>query len=221
MSGKLSTREISSSDCTECHRLARFLREMRRSYSSYHNRPVESFGKIGSRLLIVGLAPGMHGANATGRPFTGDHAGLLLYRTLYKYGFSDFPESKSATDTLKLVDCRITNAVRCLPPKNKPKLSEVKNCQKFLLQELVEIPSGGLVVALGKVAHDAVIRTLGLKICNYLFSHGGEHVLPSRNVKLLDSYHCSRYNTQTGRLTEKMFGDIFKKAAVIMKVQAQ
>ena len=217
LSRSSSSADIFSGGCTDCGRLERFLSKMRHSYPNYHNGPVESFGNLGARLLIVGLAPGMHGANASGRPFTGDHAGLLLYRTLHEYGFSNLPESKGVNDNLKLVECRITNAVRCLPPQNKPVLSEVKNCQKFLVQEMEEIPDGGVIVALGKIAHDAVLRAFDLRISRYFFSHGAEHVLPSRSLKLLDSYHCSRYNTQTGRLTEKMFGEVFKRAAVIIR----
>ncbi len=169
------------------------------------------FGDPRARLLVVGLAPGMHGANASGRPFTGDHAGILLYETLHRFGFSDRPESVAADDGLRLSDCRITNAVKCLPPQNKPLGSEVNGCNGFLGAELADLASDGVVLALGVVAHRAVLKALGLKIAHHRFAHGAEFELPNGAV-LLDSYHCSRYNTQTRRLTTEMFHGVFARA---------
>lgn len=160
------------------------------------------------RFLIVGLAPGLHGANRTGRPFTGDHAGLLLYRTLHQFGFAAAPVSTSADDGLALIDCRITNAVRCVPPENKPTTEEVRVCNRYLNNELRALGPGAIVLALGNVAHGAVLRALGLKAGDYRFGHAVVHDLPGQ-LTLIDSYHCSRYNTQTRRLTEQMFQRVF------------
>jgi uracil-DNA glycosylase family 4 len=192
--------------CTRCTRLAGFLADVRKRHPAYHAVPVPSFGDPAARLLVVGLAPGMHGANRTGRPFTGDHAGILLYRTLFEHGFSDRPESVSVGDGLVLTDCRITNAVRCLPPANKPLPAEVRACNGFLAWELQRLPEGGAVLALGAVAHGAVLRALGLKASSARFAHGATHPLPGARL-LVDSYHCSRYNTQTRRLTPAMFAE--------------
>lgn len=153
----------------------------------------------------------MHGANASGRPFTGDHAGILLYKTLYEYGFSSAAESRSAEDGLELINCRITNAVKCLPPQNKPIGSEIRNCNNYLRGELAGLDEGSVIVALGGIAHKAVISALDLKQVAYPFAHAAEHSLP-RGILLLDSYHCSRYNTQTRRLTEPMFKQVFSRA---------
>jgi len=195
-------------DCRRCSRLAEFLAVVRDKHPEYHARPVPPFGDGGARLLIVGLAPGMHGANATGRPFTGDYAGILLYRTLFEFGFASRPESVADDDGLELRGCRITNAVRCLPPENKPVTAEVNACNPFLADELAGIPRPGVVVALGTIAHRAVLRALGLKLSQYPFAHGARHAL-GEGLRLIDSYHCSRYNTQTKRLTEGMFRDVF------------
>lgn len=197
--------------CRRCDRLAGFLDEVQGRHPGYHCRPVAPFGSPVNRLLVVGLAPGLHGANRTGRPFTGDHAGLLLYRTLHAHGFASAPESVSADDGLRLFDCRITNAVKCLPPANKPLPAEVSRCNPFLAAELLAVPEGGVIVALGGVAHGAVLRALGMRPATARFAHGAEHVLPRRR-QLLDSYHCSRYNTQTRRLTTTMFAGIFARA---------
>ncbi len=207
-------------NCRRCPRLATFLDDVKQDYPDYHARPVAPFGAKRIGLLIVGLAPGMHGANATGRPFTGDHAGILLYQTLYECGFASRPVSESADDGLKLKNCRITNAVKCLPPQNKPTTDEIKICNTFLQQELDELKSGTVVLALGTIAHNAVLRAQGLKQGRYKFSHGQEHKLPS-GLCLLDSYHCSRYNTQTRRLTEKMFQNIFIQAKALMNSPSQ
>ena len=197
-----------SPDCRACPRLARFLEQVRREHPDYHARPVAPFGDARARLLIVGLAPGMHGANRTGRPFTGDHAGILLYQTLYRFGFADAAASVAAADGLKLIGCRITNAVKCLPPHNKPELWEVKCCNRYLKTEVATLGKGNIVLALGNIAHQAVLLTLGVRKTQYPFRHGARHELPNGLV-LYDSYHCSRYNTQTKRLTETMFNQLF------------
>jgi uracil-DNA glycosylase family 4 len=193
------------SNCTLCARLAAHLAHLRAEYPDYYNAPVAPFGAAAPRLLIVGLAPGAHGANATGRPFTGDYAGLLLYRSLHKFGLSSEPESRARGDGLRLRNCRITNAVKCLPPANKPTTAEVDTCNRYLATELAVLPRGAAVLALGAIAHRAVLRALGLKVGAYPFAHGRVHALPNAAPTLVDSYHCSRYNTQTGRLTAAMF----------------
>ncbi len=202
--------------CTDCPRLARHLVQVRADYPSYHGRPVAAFGDSKARLLIVGLAPGLHGANATGRPFTGDHAGILLYETLHRFGFADRPESVSARDGLRLRNCRITNAVKCLPPANKPTGDEIKTCNRYLADELDGLPERAVVLALGTIAHQAVLRGLKLRLADYRFRHGARHRLPNGLI-LVDSYHCSRYNTQTRRLTPAMFAAVFKQARSLLK----
>ena len=196
-------------DCRDCPRLAGFLDQVALKHPDYHARPVAPFGDDDARLLIVGLAPGMHGANASGRPFTGDHAGILLYQTLFDYGFSNQPQSVSRNDDLQLFNCRITNAVKCLPPQNKPLLDEVKQCNHYLRAEIDGLPAPAVILALGKLAHDAVLRVLGLRLSAYKFAHGGIHSVTG-DLYLIDSYHCSRYNTQTRRLTPEMFGQVFQ-----------
>ena len=196
-------------NCKQCPRLADFLDQVKQDYPDYHARPVAPFGVANPKLLIVGLAPGMHGANATGRPFTGDYAGILLYETLYKFGFSNKPESISINDGLKLKQCRITNAVKCLPPENKPIGSEIKTCNQFLANELAGLKKGTCILALGGIAHNSVLTALGLKKKDYGFGHGLVYKLPN-NLKLFTSYHCSRYNTQTKRLTDSAFHKVFK-----------
>jgi uracil-DNA glycosylase family 4 len=198
-------------DCRSCPRLAAHLESVRAEYPTYHAAPVAPFGDPDADLLVVGLAPGMHGANATGRPFTGDFAGILLYDTLHRFGFCDRAESRDLEDGLKLSGCRITNAVKCLPPQNKPMGEEVRNCNRFLAAEVAAIGAGGILLALGLVAHNAVLRALGLRQSAYRFAHGAEHALPG-GQRLLDSYHCSRYNTQTRRLTPEMFRAVFSRA---------
>ena len=197
--------------CRRCARLAGFLDEARERYPAYHCRPVASFGSTLHRLLIVGLAPGLHGANRTGRPFTGDHAGILLYKTLHAHGFASAPVSISADDEQRLSGCRITNAVKCLPPANKPLPAEIRECNRYLAAELLAVPAGGVILALGSIAHGAVLRALGLRPAHARFAHAAEHPLPGHRM-LLDSYHCSRYNTQTRRLTTPMFDRIFVRA---------
>jgi uracil-DNA glycosylase family 4 len=197
--------------CVRCPRLASFLAEARRRHPDYHARPVPAFGSSRPRLLVVGLAPGMHGANRTGRPFTGDYAGVLLYETLHAFGFASQPVSESASDPLRLIDCRITNAARCVPPENRPLPDEVRNCAGYLAADLVEVAPGGVYLALGRIAHEAVLRTLALPLSAHAFTHGAAHALPDGRT-LLDSYHCSRYNTNTGRLTPAMFADVVRLA---------
>lgn len=197
-------------DCPRCPRLVAFRDGLRAKHpEGWHNAPVRSFGTLAARLLIVGLAPGMKGANRTGRPFTGDYAGDLLYATLAKYGFSEGTFRAVPNDGLRLVDARIANAVRCLPPENKPEPSEFTNCRPFIQAEIAEMPKLKVILALGKGAHDQVLRALTVRpVGQYPFIHGRLHDLPT-GLKLADSYHCSRYNTNTGRLTTPMFESVF------------
>lgn len=203
------------SDCRACPRLADYLDSIRRQYPDYFTGPVPPFGAEKAELLIVGLAPGLHGANATGRPFTGDHAGILLYETLYRYGFSSAPASRAVNDGLTLLRCRITNAVKCVPPQNKPTGSEVAECNGFLAAELAEGTPARVLLALGRISHQAILRASGLKASAYTFAHGAEHTLPNGST-LIDSYHCSRYNTQTRRLTPEMFAAVFERARALL-----
>ena len=202
-------------DCRRCPRLAVFLDGVKTQYPDYHARPVPPFGDPEARLLVVGLAPGMHGANASGRPFTGDYAGILLYQTLHRHGFASRPESVAADDGLELYDCRITNAVKCLPPQNKPIGVEINSCRDFLAVELAGLPESAVIVALGSIAHKSVVAALGLRQKDFAFGHAAEHALPG-GMSLLDSYHCSRYNTQTRRLTEPMFDAVFARARQLL-----
>lgn len=202
--------------CTRCPRLVRHLSAVRRRHPDYHAAPVSAFGAARARLLVVGLAPGLHGANRTGRPFTGDHAGLLLYATLHRFGFADRPESRAARDGLRLRACLITNAIKCLPPANRPLPEELRNCNPYLAAELAGVPAGGVILALGRVAHTAVLRALALRGRDYPFAHGAAHALVGQRL-LLDSYHCSRYNTQTGRLTAEMFASVVRRARAYLE----
>ena len=201
-----------SASCRLCPRLARHLDRVRAEHPGYHARPVAAFGADAARLLVVGLAPGMHGANRTGRPFTGDHAGILLYETLHRFGFANRAVSIHRRDGLKLQACRITNAVKCLPPANKPLPAEVGRCNPYLQEELAGLPDRAAILALGVVAHGAVLAALGIKNAACRFGHGARHDLP-RGLALYDSYHCSRYNTQTRRLTPEMFRSVFASIA--------
>ena len=198
--------------CRRCARLVTFLDLVRSVSPGYFCRPVPPFGAPDAALVIVGLAPGRHGANATGRPFTGDHAGILLYATLHAYGFASQPHGAARDDGLALIDCRITNAVKCLPPDNKPVPAEIRACNNYLAVDLAALPAGGAVLALGRIAHDATLRALGKKSSAHAFGHGACHPL-SRGSALFDSYHCSRYNTNTGRLTATMFRAVFDAIA--------
>lgn len=203
------------SKCTACKRLSGFLKEVRRRYPDYYARPVPAFGDDNPRLLIVGLAPGMHGANRTGRPFTGDYAGILLYETLFKTGLASKPESLDANDGLVLQNCRITNAVKCLPPENKPTTEEIRCCNRFLKAELDALEDNTVVLALGTIAHNAVLRAMELKLSSCKFAHGSVHPL-ARGIQMIDSYHCSRYNTQTRRLTPAQFEEIFRQVKTML-----
>ena len=202
-------------DCRDCPRLATFLDEVKARYPEYYCGPVAPFGDSRARFLIVGLAPGMHGANASGRPFTGDHAGILLYQMLHEFGFSSKAESLGVDDGLELTDVRITNAVKCLPPDNKPIGAEINTCNRYLANELKRLPGNSVVFALGGIAHRAVIKALGLRQAEYKFGHGAEHQLTD-DLLMLDSYHCSRYNTNTGRLTTEMFRNVFARARELL-----
>ena len=205
-----------SSECRSCERLARFLTQVRELHPDYHARPVCSFGEPGQALLIVGLAPGMHGANRTGRPFSGDFAGNLLYGTLHKQGYASSAEpldtQGNANPDLKLLGCRITNAVRCLPPQNKPEPLEIRTCNAYLAAELAMLPQGAAILALGAIAHQAVLMAQGLRPKSFAFGHGAQHALPG-GQRLYDSYHCSRYNTQTKRLSVQMFEAVLSEIA--------
>lgn len=211
---KQPDKAIFDENCRTCPRLARFLRDVNERYPDYYCRPVPPFGDAAARFLVVGLAPGMHGANRTGRPFTGDHAGILLYQMLHKYGFATRDHSESADDGLELPGCRITNAVKCLPPDNKPVGAEINTCNTFLANELDRLPERSVVLALGGIAHRAIVRALGLRQADFRFAHAAQHELGS--FRLLDSYHCSRYNTNTRRLTEPMFDSIFAEARSLL-----
>ena len=209
------TDTIFDKSCRACPRLATFLDDVNERYPDYYCRPVPPFGDEQARFLIVGLAPGMHGANRSGRPFTGDHAGILLYEMLHRFGFSTRRESRAADDGLQLVDCRITNAVKCLPPDNKPIGAEINTCNAFLANELATLPAGSVVMALGGIAHRAIIKALALRQADYKFGHAAVHDLGP--FRLLDSYHCSRYNTNTGRLTSEMFESVFATAREMLQ----
>ena len=216
---KIRQTDIFSTDCRRCSRLAHFLDGVRKEFPDYFARPVPPFGDAEAQLLIVGLAPGMHGANRSGRPFTGDYAGLLLYRTLHKFGFANRAQSMHVDDGLLLTGCRITNAVKCLPPENKPAADEVKRCNAYLAAELAVLPKGAAVLALGRIAHKAVLMAAGEKSTNYKFAHGAHYRLGC-GLALFDSYHCSRYNTQTRRLTEPMFEQVFAAIGRFFQDQA-
>ena len=201
-------------DCTLCPRLATFLRDTQRAQPEYFCKPVPPFGDARPKLLIVGLAPGMHGANRTGRPFTGDYAGILLYESLHVIGLASAPVSRDRFDDLKLRGVRISNAVKCLPPENKPLPVEIRTCNRYLKAELEELDSVRSILALGTVAHDSVLMAMGLKKSAARFGHGSEHELPGGRL-MIDSYHCSRYNTQTRRLTTPMFHEVLTRAATL------
>jgi uracil-DNA glycosylase family 4 len=203
------------STCRQCPRLAGFLDQVKSQYPNYHARPVAPFGATDARLLIVGLAPGMHGANASGRPFTGDYAGILLYQALYDFGFSNQAQSTAVTDGLQLQDCRITNAVKCLPPQNKPTGEEIKRCNGYLSVELQALPAGAVILALGNIAHQAVLRAYGLKAGAAAFGHHRLFELPD-GKRLVSSYHCSRYNVQTKRLSMEMLAEVFATVKTLL-----
>ncbi|HKO09444.1 MAG TPA: uracil-DNA glycosylase [Alphaproteobacteria bacterium] len=205
-------------DCRLCPRLAAFRKRNRQHFPDFHNSPVPSFGGAEARLLVVGLAPGLKGANRTGRPFTGDYAGDLLYATLAKFGFARGAYGAEATDGLRLAAARITNAVRCVPPENKPSAAEVATCRGFLAAEIAALRHLGAILALGAIAHAAVVASFGLKPARCAFAHGAEHALSPR-LRLFDSYHCSRLNTNTGRLTPAMFEAIFARIVAHLAIK--
>ena len=200
-----------SRDCPICPRLVGLRLSLREQHPDWFNAPVPSFGDAAGRLVIVGLAPGLNGANRTGRPFTGDYAGDLLYKTLLKLALAEGEYRANPADGLVLTDCLITNAVRCLPPANKPLPEEITACRPFLIGQLGALPQARAIVALGRIAHESVVRSSGGKLKDFLFAHGAQHDLPG-GLRLFDSYHCSRYNTNTGRLTETMFISVMTAA---------
>lgn len=202
--------------CTRCRRLTAHLARVRNLHPDYFCGPVPPFGGAQPDLLVVGLAPGLHGANASGRPFTGDHAGILLYQTLHEFGFASRPESAGANDGLQLIRCRITNAVKCLPPANKPLPEEVRTCNGYLRNELRRLAARAVVLALGRIAHGAVLLASGVGARRYPFAHGAVQPLPS-GPRLVACYHCSRYNTQTRRLTPEMFRKVFQSITVLLE----
>ena len=202
-----SITEAPPPDCPLCPRLAAFRAKNRTLFPAFFNAPVPSFGPLDAQLLIVGMAPGLKGANRTGRPFTGDHAGILLYQTLLRAGFARGDYRAEPNDSLRLVDCRITNAVRCVPPVNLPEPAEVTICNRFLHAELTSLPQLRVALALGVLAHAAVLKACGIPPSRIRFQHGAIHRLPD-GLLLANSYHVSRYNTNTGRLTETMFGEV-------------
>ncbi|HUN25822.1 MAG TPA: uracil-DNA glycosylase [Steroidobacteraceae bacterium] len=210
------TTSLYDRNCRRCPRLAAYLEQCRARYPGYWCRPVPSFGDERPRIVLIGLAPGLHGANRTARPFTGDFAGILLYQTLYRLGLATRRESVANDDGLKLRGVRIVNAVKCAPPANKPLPEEIRRCNAYLQAELARLTSTRVLVALGRIGHDAALLALGLKRAAFPFGHGREHVLGGA-LTLIDSYHCSRYNTQTGRLTERMFGQVLERAVELAK----
>ncbi len=210
------SKKLFDQGCRKCSRLDNFLSEVKQRYPNYHARPVAPFGDENTRFLIVGLAPGMHGANATGRPFTGDYAGLLLYETLYDFGFSNQKDSESINDGLILRNCRITNAVKCLPPQNKPTGAEINQCNHFLSEEIKTLPDKAMILVLGNIAHQSVLKAYGLKLSAVKFGHNKQFELPDGKM-LVSSYHCSRYNLQTKRLTKEMFCEVFVTILGLMK----
>ncbi len=207
-------RPAPSADCDLCPRLVDLRRDLRAEFATWHNAPVASFGDRRARLLVVGLAPGMRGANRTGRPFTGDHAGEILYRTLIDHGFARGDYRADPDDGLELVDCRITNAVRCLPPENRPVGAEINACRRFLVAELAA-PPPTVVVPLGGIAHGSVVRALGLPLQTVPFRHGAVY-RPTHAPLLAPSYHCSRYNLNTRRLTPAMFTAVFRQVRALV-----
>ena len=199
-------------DCAHCPRLVDLRQTCQRQHPSWHNAPVTSFGDITARILIVGLAPGLRGANRTGRPFTGDAAGGYLFAMLQRFGLATGSYQEAGDDDIRLVGVRITNAVRCLPPTNKPVAAEVNNCRPYLAGEIAAMPDLDTIVTLGRLAHDATLRGLAIRPASMPFGHATSQVAETkgRSIRIVSSYHCSRYNTQTRRLTDEMFAKIFR-----------
>ena len=216
MENSIFSKQVFDQECKACKRLDDFLSEVKQKHPDYHARPVAPFGDSTASLLIVGLAPGMHGANATGRPFTGDYAGLLLYEALFNFGYSNQKDSESLDDGLILNNCRISNAVKCLPPQNKPTGAEINQCNHFLAAEIKTLPENAVIMVLGNIAHQAVLKAYGLKLSTTKFGHNKVFQLPDGKM-LVSSYHCSRYNVHTKRLTKEMFADVFKTVKNILE----
>lgn len=217
MTPSYSTFTPPPSDCSLCPRLKDYLSVHAKAHPEWHNAPVDAMGSLNARILIVGLAPGLKGANATGRPFTGDSAGGYLFEMLSRFGMAHGSYGGHAGDGVTLDDVRITNAVRCVPPQNKPTAAESHNCRPFLVSEIMAMPNIKVILALGRLAHDAVLRATGYRCADYPFAHASHHRISSkatcgkdRDLRLISSYHCSRYNTQTRRLTDDMFYNVFK-----------
>ncbi len=211
LAANISDRPEPAKNCPLCPRLVAFRQENSHAHPDWFNGAVPSFGRDTARLLIVGLAPGLKGANRTGRPFLGDYAGELLYRTLLKLGLASGRLDPAAPDELELIDCMISNAVRCVPPQNKPKPGEIATCRTFLIGRIAALPNLASLLAIGRIAHDAILDAFQLKKRDFPFSHGARHALPGGLV-LFDSYHCSRQNTNTGRLTTAMFEKVVAEA---------
>lgn len=198
-------------NCGLCPRLFEFRQQNRLKFPTYHNDPVEPFGDINAEVLVVGLAPGLNGANQTNRPFTNDYAGDILYPALKKFGFAEGEYKKTKNDGFFLINVRVTNSVRCVPPQNKVNSDELKNCRQFLQDEISAMPNLKIILALGTVAHGAVLQALGYKKSAFKFAHGNEHYLNKHNLKLINSFHTSRYNINTGVLTSAMFEEIIHR----------
>ena len=203
-------------NCQRCSRLTDYRKEQKLVFPEYRCLPVAGFGPADAKLLIVGLAPGLHGANASGRPFTGDASGDMLFATLHKYGFASQAISHSGDDNMRLVNCRITNAVKCAPPQNRPRGDEIKRCNSYLRAEISILSAGSVVLALGTIAHNSILKALQLQPSKIRFSHLAEHPLSSQ-FNLIDSYHCSRYNINTGRLSQDMFDQVFKRIRQVLQ----
>ena len=203
-------------NCQRCTRLTDYRKKQKLIYPEYHCLPVAGFGPADASLLIVGLAPGLHGANASGRPFTADASGDMLFATLHKYGFASQASSSSRDDDMQLMDCRITNAVKCVPPQNRPLGDEIRRCNSYLRAEILSLRSGSVILALGTIAHSSVLKALGLQQSLMHFSHLAEHQLANQ-TSLIDSYHCSRYNINTGRLNQTMFDQVFERIRQVLR----
>jgi uracil-DNA glycosylase family 4 len=203
-------------NCQRCPRLTDYRIEQKIIFPEYRCLPVAGFGAADAKLLIVGLAPGLHGANASGRPFTGDASGDMLFATLHKYGFASQAISSSGDDNMRLVDCRITNAVKCVPPQNRPHGDEIKRCNSYLRAEISSLCAGSVILALGTIAHNSILKALGLQQSKMRFAHLAEHP-PGSQFRLIDSYHCSRYNINTGRLNQAMFEQVFKRIRQVLQ----
>ncbi len=202
-------------DCQLCPRLTDYRREQQRRYPDYHCRPVAASGPADARLLIVGLAPGLHGANASGIPFSGDASGEFLFNSLHRFGFASHPAAPRSDNRTRLVDCRITNAVKCLPPANRPTTFEIETCNRYLREEIAQLPARAVVLALGRIAHRAILLAFEQVQARFPFAHLGEHALTG-HIRLIDSYHCSRYNVNTGRLDAIRFDAVFSRIREIL-----